>query len=493
MTTTVSPNTPVIVGVGQFLNRDDSAYLDPVALAVEAARIAAADSGASNLLEGLDAIGFVPVFSWRYRDPGPLVAEAIGASPSLTMYPMMGGNSPQQLMNRVGERIAAGELSSALVCGAEAVRAKARAKKAGVEVDWPKQGADVVPGWTDGGDFVMSHEAEIRHGLFWPTQIYPVFENALAHEAGRTSAEQMRFAAELWAGYARVASTNPNAWDQTPYTADEIATVTETNRIVGYPYTKHMVSNPDVNMASAVLVVSAAKAEALGITKDRWVFMHSGTDGKDPYFTERPSFTGSEAIRVAGNRALDLAGVSIDDVAHLDVYSCFPSAVQIACKELNVDMGRQLTVYGGLCFGGGPWNNPVGHALAAMVDVLRDDAGSFGFVTANGGQIQKHSFGVYSTEPPATPYRTETPQAEIDAPGTVAVELDYEGPATLESWTVMFERDGSTGQSHGLVRTPEGARAWFVNPDADTAAWLLESDRIGESVNLRADSALDLA
>ncbi|NLA37347.1 MAG: hypothetical protein GX868_16905 [Actinobacteria bacterium] len=254
-----------------------------------------------------------------------------------------------------------------------------------------------------------------------------------------------------------------------------------------------MVSNPDVNMASAVLIVSAAKAEALGIAKDRWVFMHSGTDGKDPYFTERPSFTGSEAIRVAGNRALDLAGVAIDDVAHLDVYSCFPSAVQIACKELNIDMERQLTVYGGLCFGGGPWNNPVGHAIAAMVDVLRDDAGSFGFVTANGGQIQKHSFGVYSTEPPATPFRTETPQTEIDAPGTVAVELQYEGPATIESWTVMYERDGSPGQGHGIVRTPEGASAWFVDAAADTTHWLLDADRIGESVNLRADSTLDLA
>lgn len=492
MTAAVSPNTPVVVGVGQFLNRDDTAYLDPVALAVEAARIAAEDAGAPGILAKLDAIGFVPVFSWRYRDPGRLVAEAVGASPRLTMYPMMGGNSPQQLMNRVGERIAAGELSVALVCGAEAVRAKARAKKAGVEIDWPRQGDDVVPGWSE-GEFLMAHEAEIRHQLLWPTQIYPIFENALAHEAGRTSAEQMRFAAELWAGYAKVAADNPHAWDRTPYSADEIATVTEENRIVGWPYTKHMVSNPDVNMASAALVLSAGAAESFGIPRDRWVFLHAGTDGKDPFFSERPSLTGSDAIRVAGNRALELAGVAIDDVAHLDVYSCFPSAVEIATKELHIDPTRQLTVYGGLCFGGGPWNNPVGHAIAAMVDVLRNDPGSYGLVTANGGHIQKHAFGVYSTEPPRGAYRTEIPQDEIDAAGTVAVELDWEGTGALESWTVMFERDGTPGQSHGLVRTPAGSRVWFVNQDADTANWLLETDRIGTDVAVSAEARLSFA
>lgn len=492
MSHAVSANTPVIIGVGQFLQRDDSLYLDPVELAAEASRIAAADSGAEAVLSKLDAIAFVPVFSWRYRDPGPLLAAQIGCSPKLTMYPTMGGNTPQMLMNRLCERIVAGETSAGLLCGAEAVRAKARADKAGVELSWPLQDESVVPGWTESEPFMMVHEAELAHRIIWPTEIYPMFENALAHEAGRTSAEQMRVAAELWSGYSRVAATNPNAWDRTPYSVEDIATVSESNRIVGYPYTKHMVSNPDVNMAAATIVVSAQLAEALGVSKDRWVFPLAGTDGKDPYFSVRPSFTGSAAIAVAGPRALELAGVTIDDVEHLDVYSCFPSAVEIACKELDIDTSRQLSVYGGLCFGGGPWNNPVGHAIATMVEVLRNDPQSTGLVTANGGHIQKHSFGVYSCQPPSDAFRCETPQERIDAFDTVDVVSDYTGPATIETWTVMFERDGTAGQSHGIVRTPAGARTWFKGHDDDLSAFLLDEDRIGTAVTINSGGQLNL-
>ena len=397
----LSPTTPVIIGVGQFLNRDDDAPMDPIALAVAAARLAGDDSTALAVLDDLDAIAVVPIVSWRYSDPGRLIAAALGAEPSLTLHPSMGGNTPQMLVNRVCERIAAGEISSALVCGAEAYRTRMRAKKSGATLDWERQDPDVVPGWTDSTSFDMGHPAELALGIMMPTQTYPLFENALAHQAGRTSAEQTTVIAELWARYSAVAAANPLAWDRTEYSATEIATVTASNRIVGFPYTKHMVSNPDVDMASATIICSVERATQLGVPRELWVFPQSGADGKDPYLSERTSFTSSAAIRYAGRAALDLAGVAIDDIAHLDVYSCFPSAVEIACGELDIPLDRQLTVYGGLCFAGGPWNNPVGHAIAAMVGVLRDDPASFGLVTANGGNIQKHSFGVYSTEPPA--------------------------------------------------------------------------------------------
>ena len=51
-------------------------------------------------------------------------------------------------------------------------------------------------------------------------------------------------------------------------------------------------------------------------------------------------------------------------------------------------------------FAGGPWNNYVMHSIATMVERLRDDAGALGLVTANGGYVTKHAFGVYSTRPP---------------------------------------------------------------------------------------------
>ena len=53
-TSTPAPNTPVIIGVGQFLNRDDDDPIDPVALATVAARLAADDCGTTAVLQQLD-------------------------------------------------------------------------------------------------------------------------------------------------------------------------------------------------------------------------------------------------------------------------------------------------------------------------------------------------------------------------------------------------------------------------------------------------------
>ena len=494
MPSAIDPRTPVVIGVGQFVNHDDTSPLDPIALMAEAARTAAADAGTPGALADLDTIAVVPIVSWRYSDPSVMLSPLIGAAPRLTMYPTMGGNTPQMLMNRVGEQIMSGETDLALVCGGEAYRTRMRARRAGGDLAWERQDLNAVtPGWTDGTTFDMGHPLELSRGILMPTQAYPLFENALRHAAGRTAAEHSAHIAEMWSRFSEVAARNPYAWDRTAYSPAEIGDVTAENRIVGFPYTKRMVSNPDVDMSSALLVCSVERAAALGVARDRWVFLHSGSDGKEGYLSVRPSFTSSAAIRLAGTAALDLAGRGIDEIAHLDVYSCFPSAVQIACSELHIDTSRQLTVYGGLCFAGGPWNNPVGHALATMVDVLRDDPGEFGLVTANGGNIQKHSFGVYSTEPPEHGFRTAHPQFAIDTDtGPDVADDSFAGPVTIETWTVMHERDGSAARAHAALRTDDGHRTWGVTSDASVMAMMEVDDVVGLRGTIDAEGELRL-
>jgi acetyl-CoA C-acetyltransferase len=238
--------------------------------------------------------------------------------------------------------------------------------------------------------------------------------------------------------------------------------------------------------------MSAAAAQAAGIPTELWVFPHAGADGKDPFMSQRASFTTSPAMRHAGAAVLALANISIDEIAHVDVYSCFPSAVQIACKELGLPLDRQLTVYGGLCFAGGPWNNPVGHAIASMVTVLRGDPGSTGLVTANGGNLQKQSYGIYSTTPPAQGFRTARPQSLIETDPTVDVARGYEGPATIETWTVMHERDGLPARAHLAFRTPDQRRGWAVSSDAGIMATLLAEDVTGTTITVSSGSEFDL-
>src|SRR5439155_3439432 len=206
---------------------------------------------------------------------------------------------------------------------------------------------------------------------------------------------------------------------------------------------KAMCSNWFLDQAAAVIVCSAAAAERLGVPRERFVFVHAGTDAWDTVFpSNRGELHSSPPIRVAGRRALTLAGSSADTVDHVDLYSCFPSAVQIAAAELGFSEERSLTVTGGLTFAGGPLNNYVTHSLATMTRVLREQPGTTGFVSGNGGMLAKHAFGVYSTTPPATGFAYENLQAEVDRfPSREAAE-SHEGPVTVAAYTVMHGHEG---------------------------------------------------
>ncbi len=475
----LDPRTPVIVGVGQIVHRDGDAP-SPAELAATAARVAAHDAGRPDLAGRAQIIATVPIVSWRYHDGAAAVARLIDATPSLTMYPAVGGNTPQMLVNRVSEMIVAGETDIALVCGAEAYRTRMSARRDGTNPEWARQDDTVVPGWTDDSTAGMVHESEMARGIMMPTQSYPLFESALRHRAGRTSAEHTAVIAEMWEGFSAVAATNPHAWDRVAHTADEIATPTADNRVIGTPYTKLMVSNPSVDMASAAIICSVSMARSLGIATDRWVFVHSGSEGADPTMSERRDFVSSDGMSRAGRAALDAAGVGIDDISALDVYSCFPSAVELACAELAIPTDRTLTVYGGLCFGGGPWNNPVGHAIAAMTDVLRASEDGIGLVTANGGIVGKHAFGVYGSAPPVSFRRVVTPSVEP----SVNVVDSHTGPATVEAFTVMAGRDGAWERAHLAFRTADGHRGWAVSDQSDVMESMATDEWVGQPIDV---------
>jgi len=326
-----------------------------------------------------------------------------------------------------------------------------------------------------------------------PVQVYPVFESALRAEAGATHDEWAAHLGRLWSRFSEVGAANPNAWVREAYGPEEVVSAGPDNRMIGFPYPKRLNSNNAVEQGAAVLVCSVGAAERLGIPREQWVFPQAGTDGYDTdHVSTRADLRSSPAIRVAGARALELAGVGAGDLAHVDLYSCFPSAVQVAAAELGLGLDRDLTVTGGLCFAGGPWNNYVTHSIATMLTVLRAEPGAIGLVTANGGFITKHAFGVYSTEPPASGFRWEKPQEEIDAsftPTPVAAP-DHDGPVTVEAYTVMHDRDGNPELGIAAVRTAEGERAWALSRDAADLAAMKVEEFVGRHGQIASDGTL---
>lgn len=463
----LDPRTPVIVAVGQLEQRttDLAAALEPVGLLAEAARAAQADSGTDRLLDVIDTVAVVHILSHRYRDPGALVAEQLGISPRRTIETDDGGNFPQTLCNRACEEILAGRSDAWLIGGAEAWRTRSAGRKQGVDLGWAVQGDDVEPTEKLANPEQLFHENELVRGVVAPSSVYALFENALRAQEGWSIDEHRDRIAALWAGFSAVAVDNPHAWIREPWSAPRIREATPDNRMIGFPYTKVMNSNNHVEQAACFVVTSVERARALGISPDRWVFPWSGSDAHEHWFlSHRWSLAAAPAIGLAGRAALELAGVGVDDLAHVDVYSCFPSAVQIAAREIGLPLDRQLTVTGGLSFAGGPWNDYVSHSIATMVEVLRADAGSVGLVTANGGYLTKHAMGVYSTEPPAQAWRHAHPQDEVDALPRRELAEEVDEVATIEAGVVVHGREGPERALVGVL-LDDGRRAWAGTSD----------------------------
>jgi len=342
----VNPNTPVIIGVAQLLQRvaDPADAKEPIDLMVDAVIHAADDAGNRNILTAVESVRVVRGF-WRYRQPAGYVAESIGSPGAEKVGTCYGGNMVQSTLNASALDILKGDKSLIVLTGAEIGNTQAKARKAGFEL--PKKETDGKYDRMIGVESPMSGDAEQAREILRPIQIYPMFENALRFNQGESIEEHQVKVSELWSRFSGVAASNPNAWIKDPVTAESIRTASVKNRMVSFPYPKLMNANNAVDMASAIVMCSVEKATQLGIDQDKWVFPWTGTGAHDTYFvSERDNLYSSPAIRIAGTRALELAGLSSNEVDFVDVYSCFPSAVQVAARELGAFPGSSLDGYG---------------------------------------------------------------------------------------------------------------------------------------------------
>jgi acetyl-CoA C-acetyltransferase len=468
----VDRRAPVIVGVGQTSQRvPPEAAKPPIELLADAARAADADTGAAvSLLARADVVAVVAIGSWRYPDPGALLARQLGIAPRITAVSTVGGNSPQVLIDEFAARIQSGDCDVVLVGGAESMHTRWRARRPPrVELDW-ETGDDPPCKLVIGDATPGSSEYEMAHLAVAPTMVYPLFETALRAELGHEIEEHQRYVGELWSGFAAVAADNPHAWSRTPYSPDEIRTISPDNRAVCFPYPKRMCANIDVDQGAAVLLCSYSAARAAGVPDDRLVFLHAAAEAHDQWFvTERSSLTESPAIAAIGAAVLEAGGTTIDEIAHFDLYSCFPSAVQIGRDALGIGArdSRPLTVTGGLGFAGGPVNNYPTHGIAAMVDVLRERPGDVGLTTALGWYVTKHAAAVWSARPPTRPFCRIDVQSAVDArPGrTTAGLVDME--ATVEATAVAFERDGTPSVGIVTALADDGRRVIANARDVD--------------------------
>lgn len=486
--------TPVLVGVAQVSQRTQGLDegKEPIELMIDASRAAAADAGGPRLMAEAGSIRVIRGY-WPYQNPARAVGEAFGNAGAETAMTPYGGNFVQTVVNRSVLDIQAGIHEAILITGAECGHTRAKLRRTGAKPVW--RSIDGTPDLLIGKEMAMGHPAELALGIDRPIRMYPIMETARRHHLGEAVDAHLERISELWASFSAVAAENPHAWLREARTAEEIRVPSAANRPVSFPYPKFMNSNSNVDQGAALLLCSERKAQSLGIPREKWVYPWAGADAHDHYLvSNRDSLHSSPAIRLAARRALEWADWQPADLDHVDLYSCFPIAVQVAAAEIGLSgsdgsNGKlPLTVTGGLTFAGGPLNNYVMHAIARMAEVLRDAPGEKGLVSANGGYLTKHAIGLYCTEPPPRPFRHEEPQTEVDALPACDVVADHKGLATVEGYSVMYGTEGPE-VAHIAGRLDGGERTWANCRDADTLGAMTEQEFCGRPMSLDAGEA----
>jgi acetyl-CoA C-acetyltransferase len=249
-----------------------------------------------------------------------------------------------------------------------------------------------------------------------------------------------------------------------------------------------------INQSAALLLTSVDQARKLGITEDKFIYLHGCSDTKEKSILGRQNYYSSEAMRVMAEQVFENTGpngnLSIDNIEHIDFYSCFPSAVAMARDTfgLSVDDPRPLTITGGLPFHGGAGNNYVMNSIAAMVEKVRADKGSYGLVTANGGYFSKHAAGIYSTNPVEGDWGRTNPasyQKVLDDAADTPFTESPNGEATIETYTVLYGRDNQPQQGVvigrlGELGDPKAERfVAMVDDDSDVLEGMTQQDMIG--------------
>jgi acetyl-CoA C-acetyltransferase len=469
---------PVLVGVGQVRQRldDPRQAAEPLQMMVAALTRAGDDAGAPLLLRRADSI-YVTRGAWGYGDPGREIARRLGAAPKETVGTPYGGNFSQACVIDAARRIQAGDRGVVLVAGAENGRSASQAQRLGVRLQATE--AAGTPDRAVAPDKPIFHDAELARGMNSASDVFAVVESAIRYARGETLEGHAARIAALWAGFNAVACGNPHAWIRRPLSAQEIGRPSPDNPMISYPYTRLMNANSRVDMGAGLILCSLETARQAGVPDDKLVFLHAATEANDSNFlSTRAELHRSPALRIAGARALELVGRNVEEVDHFDLYSCFPSSVEVAAAELGVPEGRALTVTGGLTFGGGPLNSYGLHAIARMVEVVREERGSMGLVHGNGGWLAKHALALYSAAPPPHGFRYENLQQQVDAFPLREALVDWEGPVAIEGYTVAHQK-GVPRLGHAACLTDDGRRTWGTVADAAVMRAMMRDEFCG--------------
>ncbi|KAF7870244.1 uncharacterized protein EAF02_009434 [Botrytis sinoallii] len=508
----IPPQTPIIIGVGDVINRslqvEDA--IEPLGLMLQSLSKSFSDTGISHdrerlgiLRESVDDVRVVRNWTWPYVDVCQSVLDGIlgeGKRGSDNLGKEVykeesehGGNSPVKILDEACQRVGRGESKVAVVVGGEALGSLiSSASKIGT---YPSH-------WTPpAGDprkiLALPKGVETLgtiHQIGLPIHIYPLYENAFRAHRHQSQADNNAESAKLYAQFAAVAAGNEFAWNREPagkLSEESIGKVGKGNRMICWPYPLLMNAFNNVNMAASCIITSVSFATELGIPEGKWIYPLGGAGMREKdNFWERPNFHSSEALETSLDSALDVSGLETKDIDVFDFYSCFPIVPKLAAHHLKIpflDPSRPITLLGGLTSFGGAGNNYSLHvSITEMTRQLRDKKGqvsnhknagiSNGLILANGGVLTYQHVVCLSTQPriDGNQYQDANPCPNIVQSVTSDDRngLEIVGPegvkkgvweGIIETYTVQFSRNNEPQTGFVVGRLKQTGKRFLAN------------------------------
>ncbi len=481
---TLPPATPVIVGIGV----NNQKFADPksaqtaIQLMIGAVKKAAEDAGASQLLEDCGKV-MVPQGLWSYSDPGRLIADEIGAQHAKTLLAKF-GILQTTLLGEAAQRIANKQEEVVIVTGGEARYRGLMGEIKGIALDDTQQD-DAAPDEFLEPQSEMWLEAESNAGLGMPVGYYAIMEIARRHASNMGVDEHRDFLGNLYSHFADIAVDNPYAWTQQAITASEVSQASDKNAMLAFPYTKKLNTSWNVDQSSALILCSVEKAQALNIPRSKWIFPSAIVDSNHMLcVSQNRDLARSVGAEIAAQRALALSGLSADQLDYIDLYSCFPIAVQLYADALNLGADQEYTFTGGMPYAGGPLNNYVLQSACRLVELLRAKPDSHGLISAVSGMLTKQGFGIFSALPPEKGFVFDDVTQQV-AGKNVPVEVveDFSGEANVASYTVLHEK-GLPWRLVAVCDTPDGQRAIALSEDKQAMERAMTDDLCEQPVSI---------
>ena len=257
--------------------------------------------------------------------------------------------------------------------------------------------------------------------------------------------------------------------------------------MLAWPYTKLHNSQWNVNQGAGLILCSAATAEFMGVDRSRWVFPRAFAESNFmSVVASRGDLGGCPGFRIAGEVAMQRAGVKFDDISLRELYSCFPYAVRSQLQEFGMSTDGDLSVTGGMTFGGGPLNNFVFQATVRMAQLLRDRPEEVGLVTTVSGMLTKQGVALWSGVCSADGWVfddvTEAVRQVADIRELVS---DYDGEGTIAGYTVLYQGE-QPWRAVAVFDLPGKLRTVAYSEDAQIISRLLQEEACGQSFQLGA-------